>query len=84
MEMRGWTENFCQQKKGGCCLELRELPYYIEVFLEIPHNAASEKNLDVFIVPLLTNMCYKIIAKIKYEIVLSFDSYNNCNNKNSP
>ena len=39
-----------------------ELLYYIEVFLEIPHDAAQEKNLDVFIFPLLTNMCYKIIA----------------------
>ena len=27
------------------------LPYYIEVFLEIPHEAALEKNLDVFLFP---------------------------------
>ena len=45
------------------------LIYYIEVFLEIPHDAAQEKNLDVFIFPLLTNMCCKIIAQIKYEII---------------
>ena len=38
------------------------LPCYIEVFLEIPHDGAQEKNFDVFIFPLLTNMCYKIIA----------------------
>ena len=36
--------------------------YYIEVFLEIPHDTAQEKNIDVFIFPLLTNMCYKIVA----------------------
>ena len=36
-------------KKGG-------LPYHIEVFLEIPHDAAQEKNLDVFLSPLLTNV----------------------------
>ena len=34
----------------------------VEVFLEIPHDAAQKKNLDVFIFPLLTKMCYKIIA----------------------
>ena len=43
---------------GSCHIILR----YIEVFLEIPHDAASEKNLDVFIFPVLTNMCNKIIA----------------------
>ena len=32
------------------------------VFLEIPHDAVQEKNLNVFIIPLLTNMCYKIVA----------------------
>ena len=25
---------------GGVCLEMGGLPYYIEVFLEIPHDAA--------------------------------------------
>ena len=45
------------------------LPYYINVFLKIPHDAAQEKNLDVFVFPLLTNMCYKIIAYIKYEMI---------------
>ena len=49
----------------GVCLETGGLPYYIEVFLEIPHDAAQEKNLDVFIFPSLTNMCYKIIALSK-------------------
>ena len=38
------------------------------VFLEIPHDAAEEKNLDVFIFPLLANMYYKIIAEIRYEL----------------
>ena len=47
------------QKQGGG----GEVPYYINVFLEINHDAAQEKNLDVFIFPLLTNICYKIIAK---------------------
>ena len=46
-----------------------ELPYY-EVFPEIPHphDVAREKNLDVFIFHLLTNISYKIIQ-------------NNCLNK---
>ena len=38
------------------------LPYYIEVFLEIPHDVAWGKKFDVLIFHLLTNMCYKIIA----------------------
>ena len=50
-------------------MEGRGLPYYIEIFLEIPHNVAFEKNLDVYIFPLLTNMCYKIIAYIKYDMI---------------
>ena len=33
------------------------LLYYIEVFQQIHHDAAEEKNLDVFIFPLLTKMC---------------------------
>ena len=56
MEMWG-SENFFQKKEvrqnGG-------LPY-IEVFLEILHDAAQEKNLDVFIFPLLTSMCCKTV-----------------------
>ena len=36
--------------------------YYTEVFHEVPHDAVQEKNLDVSIFRLLTNMCYKIIA----------------------
>ena len=43
MEM-GESENLLE--KGGGCLEMGGLPYYIEVFLEIPHDVA-EKNLDV-------------------------------------
>ena len=27
-------------RKGGVCLEMGGLPYYIEVFLEIPHDPA--------------------------------------------
>ena len=27
------------------------------VFLEIPHDRVQEKNLDVFVFPMLTNMC---------------------------
>ena len=38
------------------------LQYYIEAFPEIPHDAAYEKNLDVFIFPLLTNMYFKVTA----------------------
>ena len=34
-----------------------------------------EKNLDVFIFPLLTNMCYKTTAQMKYDW--------HCNNSNS-
>ena len=45
------------------------LPYYIEVFLEISHDAAQENNLDVFIFSLLTNLCYKATAQIKYEMI---------------
>ena len=29
------------------------LTYHIQIFLEIAHNEAQEKNLDVFIFPLL-------------------------------
>ena len=36
--------------------------YYIEVFMEIPRDAEQEKNIEMRIFPLLTNMCYKIIA----------------------
>ena len=39
-------------ENGEGCLEMRGLPYYTEVFLEIPHDAAWKKNLDVFIFPL--------------------------------
>ena len=45
------------------------LPYYTEVFLEIPHDAAYGKNLDVFIFSLSTNMCYKTTAQIRYEMI---------------
>ena len=45
------------------------MPYYAEVFLEIPHDATQEKNLDVFIFPCLAKMCFKIIAQIKYEMI---------------
>ena len=48
--------------EGGRCLEMGVLPHYNKVFLEIPHDAALEKNLNVFIFPLLTNTCYKIVA----------------------
>ena len=48
--------------KGGGVPRNTGLPYYIGVFLAIPGDAAWEKNLDVFIFPLLTKMRYKIIA----------------------
>ena len=48
---------------------MRGLPYCIEVFLEIPHDTAWEKNFDVFIFPLLTNMGHKIIVLIKYKMI---------------
>ena len=58
----GQSEKFARE--GGCkvkqmrvSLEMRRLPYYNEVFLEIPHDAAQQKNLDMFIFPLLENMC---------------------------
>ena len=41
----------------------------LQVFLEIPYGAVSEKNLDVIIFPLLTNMFYKTAAQIKYEMI---------------
>ena len=50
----GGNGNFCLKKVG--------LSYYTEVFLEIPDDATEEKNLDVFIFPLLTNTCYKLIT----------------------
>ena len=45
----------------------------------------KKKNPDVFIFPLLTDMCYKIIASIKLDdwhcnSFHSADSYNNCIN----
>ena len=43
------------------------LPYYIEVSLKIL-DAAYEKYLDVLIFTLPTNMYYKIIAYVKYEM----------------
>ena len=59
MEMGGDLKIFARKK---VCLEMVELPYYIDVFLEITHDAAWKKSLDVFIFPLVTKMCYKIIA----------------------
>ena len=55
-------------QNGWGFLETGGLPYYIEVFLEIPHDVAKEKNV-VFTFPLLTNLCYKTIAEIKYEMI---------------
>ena len=49
-----WTGLSRNRRGGGGAV--------IEVFLEIPHDAVQEKNLNVFIIPLLTNMCYKIVA----------------------
>ena len=43
------------------------LSYYIEVSLKIL-EAAYEKYLDVLIFTLPTNMYYKIIAYVKYEM----------------
>ena len=43
------------------------LSYYIEVSLKIL-DAAYEKYLDVLIFTLPTNMYYKIIAYVKYEM----------------
>ena len=56
----GIREN--EKRKGGGVPRNTGLPYYIGVFLAIPGDAAWEKNLDVFIFPLLTKMRYKIIA----------------------
>ena len=64
---------FARKKKGrGGGRRLSRnwgLPYYTEVFLEIPHDAAYGKNLDVFIFSLSTNMCYKTTAQIRYEMI---------------
>ena len=59
------------------------LIYYIEVFLEIPHDAAQEKNLDVFIFPLLTNVLQsncsnKIRDHWHCNSFKNVDSYNSC------
>ena len=54
---------------GGELSRNWEVPYYIEVFLEILHDAVQEKVLDVFTFPSVTNMWYKIIAQIKYEMI---------------
>ena len=45
------------------------LVYYIEVFLDIPHDAAQGKNLDMCILSLLTKIWCKVIAYIKYEMI---------------
>ena len=57
--------------------------YHINVFLEIPHDAAWEKDLDVLFFFLLTNMCYKIIAQIKFEMIGIHVSIIHANSKNS-
>ena len=49
--------------------------YYTEIFLEIPYDVAQEKNLDVFISPLLQNNCLNIIEINSFN---SVDSYNSC------
>ena len=55
--------------KGGRGLVRQNggLSYYIEVSLKIL-DAAYEKYLDVLIFTLPTNMYYKIIAYVKYEM----------------
>ena len=35
---------------------------YTDVFVEIPNDGAQETNLNMFIFPLLTNMCHKVTA----------------------
>ena len=62
----GESENVCY-KRGGLSRN-GEVTILYGVFLEIPHDAAEEKNLDVFIFPLLANMYYKIIAEVRYEL----------------
>ena len=54
----GGLEIFARKEDGWGRGEdkMGALPYHIEVFLEIPHDAAQEKNLDVFLSPLLTNV----------------------------
>ena len=56
-------------EKGGRGLVRQNggLSYYIEVSLKIL-DAAYEKYLDVLIFTLPTNMYYKIIAYVKYEM----------------
>ena len=47
---------------GGTCLEMGFAILYLG-FLEIPHDGAQTENLDVFIVPLSTNMYCKTNAR---------------------
>ena len=47
------------RKMRGLCPKMRGLSYHTEVSLEIPHDEVQKKNLDAFVFPLLTNMCYK-------------------------
>ena len=61
-EKAKWGEGGSVYKWGG------GLPYYIQVFLKIPHDVVKEKNLDVFIFSLLTDMCYKTTDQIKNEL----------------
>ena len=45
------------------------LPYYTEVLLRIPHDASQEKNLNVFIFPLLIITCYKTTVQITHKMI---------------
>ena len=47
------------RKNGGGTffLEIEGVHIIFKYFLKIPYDAAYEKNLDVFIFPLLINMC---------------------------
>ena len=47
------------------------LPYYVEVFWSFLMMQHREKNLDVFIFPLLINMCYKKTAYVMIDIVIT-------------
>ena len=60
-------------RQWGCVYRKGVLPFYIEIFLEIPHDVAQEKNLDVFIFPLLTNMCYKRTVEMIDEMIEQYE-----------
>ena len=68
----GVCENFCWKRGAGKIGGLsgnKGLPYYTEVLPRIPHDASQEKNLNVFIFPLLIITCYKTTVQITHKMI---------------